>query len=98
MMPAHSSGASSASGYPSGNLYAKSAGTVQNSAYPPSASQPVYVDCGQRFSAFRVQYRQVPQVPRSQATPARCPGDQPVTPDPVAATTPTTSCPGDVCG
>ena len=55
MIPAHSNGANSAAGYPSGSRCAKSAGTVAKSAYPPSASQPVYRDCGHRFSSPRRQ-------------------------------------------
>ena len=48
-------------------------GDGQVSADPPSASQPVYVEAGQRFSAPRAQYRQLPSVDRSQAAPARSP-------------------------
>ena len=77
MIPAHSSGAACSSGTASGSTYAYSSRTRQNSAYPPSTSQPVNVGCRQRFSAPRRQNRQLPSVPPSQGTPTRSPGAEP---------------------
>src|SRR5580693_858073 len=66
------------------------------SAYPPSASQPVYSECGQRFSDPRRQNLHTPSVQRSQAAPARSPTAKPSAsaPGPTSATSPTTSWPG----
>src|SRR6185312_7093895 len=98
MIPAHSSGAACSSGTASGSTYAYSSRTRQNSAYPPSTSQPVKVGCRQRFSAPRRQNRQEPSVPPSHGTPTRSPVRNRVAPGPSASTTPTTSWPGVTSG
>jgi hypothetical protein len=94
MMPAQRRGAACSSATPAGTSYANAAGTVMNSAYPPSASRPVNRASGHRFSRSDVQNRHRPQVECSHATPTRSPADRSVTSSPTASTTPTTWCPG----
>ena len=95
VIPAHMSGAASTAGIPSGISARAVAGTVTQSAYPPSYVIPgTWAAIWQVTKSPRRHESQYPQCPPCQPTPTRWPAFHPATPVPSASIVPAISCPG----
>ena len=93
-MPAHMSGAASASDNPAGTRASASMRASMYSAYPPSDPKPLTSSLRQVRKSPTRHESQTKSCPPCHPTPTRSPGFQPSTPGPIRSMTPTTSCPG----